>query len=90
MVTSTSSEDRAVNPLPSPFDHYGRLLEHLQNGWEIDPPVFRRPRWPAYPTNDQVYHFVLKNGERRLLLSIPCSSAVEQFIRDHHLRVDQL
>lgn len=71
-------------------DHYQQLLGYLEAGWQIDPPVFIRPTWHTRTEQTETYHFVLKANDKRMLVSVPQSGAVERFVRDQHLRVNRL
>lgn len=71
-------------------DHYQQLLCYLEAGWQIDPPVFIRPTWHTRTEQKETYHFVLKANDKRMLVSVPQSGAVERFVRDQHLRVNHL
>jgi len=64
---------------------YLQLLSALDEGWEIAPPVYRRPRWIddyAY-----VYHFILKHPERTgtRLITVPDDANVREFVRARRL-----
>lgn len=71
-----------------PEDRYIRLLEYLDAGWEIDPPVIISYR--KYSEADESYQFVLLNGERRWLLSVPAAQTVTQFVTERNLPVYRL
>lgn len=71
-----------------PEDRYTRLLQYLEAGWEIDPPVI--VSCCKYSEADESYQFVLCNGERRWLLSVPAAQTVTQFIDERDLPVYRL
>lgn len=64
---------------------YLNLLTALDEGWQIAPPVYRRPRW--IDDHDYVYHFILKHAERpgTRLITVPDDEAIRQFVRENKL-----
>lgn len=54
------------------------LLFALDTGWAIDPPVYvyQESRWRPY------YHIVLRRDGRQVLLSLPESEALRQFLEE--------
>ena len=65
------------------------LRAALAEGWEIVQPIFFRPLW--FPANDSTtaFNFVLQREQRMRLMSIPSDTAVERFIHEHRLTVDE-
>jgi hypothetical protein len=65
---------------------YLQLIETLEQGWEIVPPVYLRPRW----TNDQenVYHFIVKQSkDSTKMITITDDALARNFIAAHQLKV---
>ena len=69
----------AANP------RYLQFLAALDEGWEIVPPVYHRPRW--LDDREQVYHFILKhpNCTGTRLITVPEDSTVCDFVRSKQL-----
>ncbi|MBP7693499.1 MAG: hypothetical protein KA764_16370 [Anaerolineales bacterium] len=66
--------------------HLRQLLAALDQGWQIENPVYLRPRWGE--RGDRVYHFVLQrplHGPR--LITVPEQPAVDLLVRAENLRV---
>ena len=61
------------------------LLAALDEGWEIAPPVYRRPRW--IDDHEYVYHFILKHADRTgtRLITVPDDEAIRDFVRKNKL-----
>ena len=65
---------------------YLQLIATLEQGWEIVPPVYLRPRW----TNDKenVYHFIIKQGEDSTkMITVNNDALARNFIAAHQLKV---
>jgi hypothetical protein len=73
-----------------PEQRYQRLLEYLEDGWAIDPPVFVRPVWHTLHRAQDAYHFILKRADALHLLVVPTSPEVEQFVRGKQLPLNRL
>ena len=69
---------------------FQRLLEYLEEGWEIDPPIFVRPLWRAIHKPEDAYHFILTRSRELHLLVVPRSPGVDQFVRDRRLPLNRL
>lgn len=62
------------------------LLAALDMNWQIEEPVYLRPRWGDYGL--RVYHFILHRPcDAPRLITVPESPAVESFIRAEGLKV---
>jgi hypothetical protein len=64
---------------------YLNLLAALDEGWEIAPPVYRRPRW--IDDREYVYHFILKRPDRNgtRLITVPEDDTIRNFVRERKL-----
>lgn len=69
---------------------YEQLLQYLDSGWEIEPPVLLRPTWHTRAEAKETYHFVLKREDQRWLMTVPVSSAAARFIVEQDLSVSAL
>ena len=74
------------------FSSYAHLVEMLGEGWQLEPPVYVRPRWRSSLRvgKDSVYHFVLWCGGQVRLVSVLGCPEIEQFLLDRELAVDRL
>ena len=66
---------------------YLKLLSALDEGWEMAPPVYRRPGW--FIDCDYVYHFILKHPNRTgtRLINVPEDEIVQRFVRENRLEI---
>jgi hypothetical protein len=64
----------------------------LAQGWQIEPPVYVRPRWRSglRLRRENTYHFVLWNGDRVTLVSVLDCPEIHRFLEDNGLGVDRL
>jgi hypothetical protein len=64
----------------------------LTEGWNIEPPVYVRPRWQSrvLSKKENTYHFVLRHGERFSLISVFDCPEVQQLLKDRDLSIDHL
>jgi len=64
-----------------------RLLAALDSGWQVEEPIYLRSRWTD--GGARVYCFILRRQpqEPPRLLTVPASTAVEQFVRSEGLKV---
>ena len=71
---------------------YAHLQAMLTQGWRIEPPVYVRPRWCSRLRlkKEDIYHFVLWNGDRVSLVSVLDCPEIQQFLADNELAVDRL
>ncbi|MGH2542238.1 MAG: hypothetical protein ACRERD_27270 [Candidatus Binatia bacterium] len=83
-MTGTTTVDTAID------QRFGRLLEYLQDGWDIDPPIFVRPLWHTLYRQKDAYHFILRRNEALHLLVIPACPEIDQFVRERNLPLNRL
>jgi hypothetical protein len=64
-----------------------RLLAALDSGWRVEEPIYLRARWSE--GSARVYCFILHRQphEAPRLLTVPVSTAVEQFVRSEGFKV---
>ena len=83
-VDTTSVNDAwgAVHEL-----RYRQLLTALDLGWQIEEPVYLRPRYGQ--DGPRVYHFLMRRGPNvpLQLIVVPECSEVETFVEREGLRV---
>jgi len=74
------------------YSSYAHLAKMLTQGWQIEPPVYVRPRWRSglRLKKENTYHFVLWNEDRVSLVSVLGCPEVERFLTDNQLNVDRL
>ena len=68
-------------------------LEHLlEEGWEVEQPVYVRPHWQstARSNNSKTYHVILSRENHVNLASVPEGLEIEQFLVERGLTVDSL
>ena len=94
LAESVSSNEEAwsqlqepARPSSEPSVSLLRLLAALDTGWQVEEPIYLRPRWSE--GNARVFCFILHRakGETPHLLTLPDTTAVEQFVRNEGLRV---
>jgi hypothetical protein len=68
--------------LESSEETYRMLLAALDLGWQVEEPVYLRPRW--YAGDQWVYHFILKQkpGDLLRLISVRRSQAIESLVSE--------
>jgi hypothetical protein len=64
------------------------LRAALADGWEIVQPIFARPLWSSVNDTRTAFNFVLRRERRVRLITVPHDRAVERFIDEQHLTVD--
>jgi len=81
---------------------FAHLMALLDQGWQIEPPIYVRPRWSSraragrlrwtYPRLDKenTYHFVLRQGNRFNLISVFDCPEVQQLLESEQLAVDRI
>ena len=89
-----SASDDGWNALQEPA-HAGRessapllrLLAALDSGWQVEEPIYLRSRWSN--SGAHIYCSILHRQphEAPRLLTLPVSTAVEQFVRREGLQV---
>ena len=74
------------------FSSCAYLRAMLEQGWQIEPPVYVRPRWRSRlrSRKENTYHFVLWNGNKVNLVSVLDCPEVQQFLVDSDLATDRL
>jgi hypothetical protein len=82
------------------YSSYNYLITMLTEGWNIEPPVYVRPRWQSRATSrtplhrraqkENTYHFVLRYGDRFSLISVFDCPEVQQLLEDRELSIDHL
>lgn len=84
-------QDVAVGVVPV-YSSYAHLAKMLAQGWQIEPPVYVRPRWRSRLRlkREDAYYFVLWHGDRVNLVSVLDSPEVKRFLADAELAVDRL
>jgi hypothetical protein len=86
---STSEKDvtRGVGLV---FSSYVHLKEMLAQGWQIEPPVYVRPRWRSVlrAQKENAYHFILWDGSQVNLVSVIDCPEIQQFLVDQRLPTD--
>jgi len=90
-VCALRQQDVAVGVWPV-YSSYAHLAKMLTQGWQIEPPVYVRPRWRSglRLKKENTYHFVLWNEDRVSLVSVLGCPEVERFLTDNQLNVDRL
>ena len=89
-IKVTGIRQRELRP---PHSSYAYLITMLVQGWQIEPPVYVRPRWHLCPRSkkgENTYHFVLWREDRVNLVSVLDCPEVQQFLADNELVVDRL
>jgi len=78
-----------VGPVYSSYTH---LVEMLAQGWQIEPPIYVRPRWRSSLRlkREKTYHFVLWQGDQVNLVSVLDSADIQRFLTENQLAVDRL
>ena len=68
------------------------LEKLLDEGWEIEQPVYIRPHWrsKALSNNSKTYHVILSRESQVNLVSIPEGLEIERFLAERGLAVDSL
>ncbi len=73
------------------FSSYAHLAGMLSSGWEVESPVYVRPRMHSRLQEEpDTYHFVLWNGDRVALVSVLGCPEIRQFLAEHNLSTDRL
>lgn len=80
------------NELQLPHSSYTYLMTMLAQGWQIELPVYVRPRWRPHLRSKQenTYHFVLWRGDEVNLVSVLDCPEIQQFLADNNLAIDRL
>jgi len=74
------------------YSSYAHLIDLLAQGWQIEPPVYIRPRWRSRlrKMKENTYHFVLWQGDSVNLVSVVDCPEIEGFLAANLLAVDRL
>ena len=74
------------------FSSCAHLRAILDQGWQIESPVYVRPRWRSRlrSKKENTYHFVLWNGNTVNLVSVRDCPQIQQFLADNGLAIDRL
>jgi hypothetical protein len=74
------------------FSSYEQLLTMLSQGWEIEPPVYVRPRWlsRSQTEKESAYHFVLWDDYKVRLVSVRDCPEIQEFLAENRLTTDRL
>ena len=74
------------------YSSYAHLVEMVAQGWQIESPVYVRPRWRSglRLTRGNTYHFVLWQGDQVNLVSVLDCPEIRRFLADNKLSVDRL
>ncbi|MBN1888898.1 MAG: hypothetical protein JW850_12970 [Thermoflexales bacterium] len=65
------------------------LLAALDGGWQVEPPVYARPRWGAENAGKQMYHCILRRGPATTLVSVEDSSHLRAFLDEQSIPVNR-
>lgn len=76
----------------SVFSPCAHLRVMLDQGWQIEPPVYVRPRWRSRlrSKKENVYHFVLWDRGSVNLVSVLDCPEICQFLAESGLTIDHL
>lgn len=68
---------------------YRQLLSALDTGWQIEEPIYLRPRWSD--NRSRVYHFILRRAHHPAprLMTISESPEMTRWVRDQGLAVQE-
>jgi len=74
------------------FSSFEQLLTMLSQGWEIELPVYVRPRWHSRSGSEKesAYHFVLWDDHKVKLVSVRDCPEIGEFLAENGLTVDRL
>lgn len=86
---SILNNSRAAYSQPDLANYYA-LLAALDNGWEVEVPVYLRSDWSLSRQDAMVFHFVLVLRARRMttLLSVPDCDQVQRLIGDNNWQIN--
>ncbi len=95
MATHRRRAEQATDwPAPSTFSeaedrNFLGLLNAPDAGWEVEPPVYARPRWGSLHEGQQVYHFILRRGLSITMLSVVESPRLFAFLDERCISVNR-
>ena|SRR5688572_909831 len=85
-----TSEDRWHSLTDAPHasrvdPQFRRLLAALDSGWQVEAPVYLRPRWGD--GGPRVYHFILRHPALSAprLITVPTGAEVDGFVQSEGL-----
>ncbi len=86
MAIRTTLEGGARSRMSSPVVGLPELQAHLEEGWNIEGPVYR--------TTDRkhgrvIFHFITWYGRTPRVVSVADAPEVQQFLNDHKLEVEE-
>jgi hypothetical protein len=67
---------------------YFGLLAALDAGWQVEPPVYARPRWGSQHAGEFMYHFILHRETGTTMVSVADCPRVRSFIEEHRLEIN--
>jgi hypothetical protein len=75
-----------------PNSSYACLTRMLNEGWQIEPPIYVRPTWQSLRQrrNGDTYHFILRREDKLNLISLQDSPQLQRFLQKKGLAVDRL
>jgi len=67
------------------LSRYHILLDALDGGWQVEPPIYVRNDWSLQRKDTKVFHFVLRRNSMRMttLLSVPDCEVVRRLIAEN-------
>lgn len=88
MFTPRDGLEGSGYSLDSSDESYRMLLAALDLGWQVEEPVYFRPRW--YEGDQWVFHFIIKKNSMNppRLITTRHSPAIEGLVRDEGWQVD--
>jgi hypothetical protein len=79
------NQPRSLN---SDEDTFYALLAALDAGWQVEPPVYVRPRWGSDHAGQQMYHFILRRDTGTTMVSVADGARVRTFVQERDLQVN--
>jgi hypothetical protein len=68
-------------------DTYFELLAALDADWQIEPPVYVRPRLGSAHAGQEIYHFILRWRQSLRMISVPDSPGLRVFLEEHQIAI---
>ena len=67
------------------LSRYHTLVDALDGGWQVEPPIYVRNDWSLKRKDSKVFHFVLRRNSMRMttLLSVPDCEVVRRLIAEN-------
>jgi hypothetical protein len=90
--TVVFGQDNVMRGAAWVFSSYTHLKAMLVQGWQVEPPVYVRPRLRSRlrSKEENTYHFVLWNGDKVTLVSVLDCPEIQEFLASEQLIVDRL